>query len=119
MRKLSKSEFTAYKCVDCVACEVNKRRPNHGDCMYEVCPFFGVYTGLIKNKGKRRARVINQYKPEPVIVAKAPRKRMADIAYIKSLSERGEYAVDIAKKVKMRPQVVADIIKGGGELVLQ
>lgn len=119
MRKLSKSEFTAYKCVDCVACEVNKRRPNHGDCMYEVCPFFGVYTGLIKNKGKRRARAIKQYKPEPVIVAKAPRNRMADIAYIKSLSERGEYAVNIAKKVKMRPQVVADIIKGGGDLVLQ
>ena len=115
MRTLTSREFAAYKCVDCVACELNKKRPNHGECMYDECPFFGKYTGLVKQHGqKRKTRTINAMKPEPVVITKAPKPKKVDIAYIMSLSERGEYAVNIAKKVNMRPQVVADIIKTRG-----
>ena len=115
MRTLTSREFAAYKCVDCVACELNKKRPNHGECMYDECPFFGRYTGLIEhNRQTRRGKAISTIKSEPIIITKAPKPKKVDIAYIMTLYERGEYTVNIAKRVKMRPQVVADIIKSRG-----
>lgn len=107
MRRLACGEFDAHDCANCALCTVISERLSEGTCPYDVCPYKGAWVRPIPKKEKeKKPEEKKQYITIPV-------KNKHDLALVVAMARQGMMATQIAKKLDMRPQIVAEIIRTG------
>lgn len=92
-RQLSKGEYTANKCTDC-------EHVKGMTCRFSKCPFF-LYVPPVRKKIK-----LPRY-----VYVEPPKPKKIDKKLLFMLFDSGLSMVEIADRLKIRPQKVVDIIE--------